>query len=225
MSQHQLHPVRTHDLLRVDAQQFLAAQPSAPEWAGENLRRTPFVVVRRGPAEEQGIPVGVRGVKRNERWAAFCHPKLVQRFMTPPQLLRHEVPTLRADVTPALRSLHLLADRWMHLDRLWGPGGGVGFELATGIPVAKPESDLDIVIYAEKPMTAAEAKSLCESATNLPSAVDIHVETPICSFSLIEYATQNPARILLRTPFGVMLGSDPWNAAGTANAGYGFLGK
>jgi phosphoribosyl-dephospho-CoA transferase len=211
MFQRRAHSVRTHDLLEIDAKQFISPYASAPEWVEEELRRTPFVVVRRGPAKEQNIPVGVRGVERNQRWAAFCHPKLVKSVIIPPQLRRRAVPTLRADATPALRALNLIKDRWMGLDPPWGPDGSVGFELATGCLAAKPESDLDIVIYAERCMTADEAKSLCDSTMNLPATVDIRVETPICGFSLWEYASQSPAPILLRTPFGVMLGNDPWD--------------
>jgi phosphoribosyl-dephospho-CoA transferase len=99
----------------------------------------------------------------------------------------------------------------MNLDRPWGPGGSVGFELATGNHVVKPEGDLDIVIYAERSMTANEARSLCHSTMDLPAAVDIRVETSISGFSLWEYASQSPAPILLRTSNEVILGSDPWD--------------
>jgi phosphoribosyl-dephospho-CoA transferase len=109
--------------------------------------------------------------------------------------------------------LALLADRWNALNFPWGPGGSVGFELATGHPVATPQSDLDIVIYAETRMTPVEARVLWESAQELPAAVDIRVETPACGFSLTEYANRAPAPILLRYASGTVLGADPWAAA------------
>jgi phosphoribosyl-dephospho-CoA transferase len=121
------------------------------------------------------------------------------------------VPPTRTDTVPALRTLALLADRWKALDSPWGPGGSVGFELATGHPVATPQSDLDIVIYAAGRMTHDEARVLHESAQGLPAAVDIRVETPTCGFSLTEYANAAPlAPILLRFPYGTALGPDPW---------------
>jgi phosphoribosyl-dephospho-CoA transferase len=101
-----------------------------------------------------------------------------------------------------------LATAW---DLPWGPGGSVGFELATGRHAAKPESDLDTVLYSERRMTAEEAKSLCHRAMDLPAVVDIRVETPVCGFSLIEYARAESAPILLRTPSGHLLGDDPWS--------------
>jgi phosphoribosyl-dephospho-CoA transferase len=209
--------VRTHDLLEVEPERFLSLHTSVPEWSAEGLRRVPFLVVRRGFIAEQTIPVGVRGPERNQRWAAFCEPGLVKSITTPPELLKRSVPAFRADSVPAFGSLSLLKDRWTGFDRAWGPGGSVGFELATGSHVAKPESDLDIVIYANEPITTVEAKSLCTLATGLPVAVDIRVETRTCGFSLKEYANQGPTPILLRTPCGVRLGSVSWGESGESN--------
>jgi phosphoribosyl-dephospho-CoA transferase len=205
------HSVRTHDLLGIDANVFIAGNASAPGWVKEALRKTPYVVVRRGRTADQEIPIGVRGAERNQRWAAFCHPTSVKTILAPPRLLTRTVPTLRADATPALRALKVLKDRWMDLDHPWGPGGSVGFELATGRHVVKPQSDLDVVIYAGGKITRAEASSLQARTMNLSVAVDIRVETLVCGFSLIEYARGSPAVILLRTPDGLVLCNDPWS--------------
>jgi phosphoribosyl-dephospho-CoA transferase len=194
-------PARIHDLLEIDVPRFLRDQ-LAPTWAAESLRRAPFVVVRRGSG---AIPVGVRGAHRNERWAASCHPSLVKRILTPEELLDLEIP----DRMPALRALQLLKERWQ---RAWGPGGSVGFELATGKLVVTPDSDLDAVIYATQPIDSSEARSLLESTRGLPAAVDVRVETPRAGFSLAEYVSAQGAKILLRTPQGVVLGTDPWHA-------------
>jgi len=202
--------VRTHDLLEIDAKGLISTYASVPDWVEEELRKSPFVVVRRGLATEQEISVGVRGTERNQRWAAFCHSKLVKSVLTPPQLLTRAIPTSRANAIPALRALHLLKERWMESVLPWGPGGSVAFELASCRHVATPESDLDIVIYAERRMTAEEAKSLCDRAMNLPAVVDIRVETPGCEFFLKEFAGRSPAAILLRVPRGIVLAKDPW---------------
>jgi phosphoribosyl-dephospho-CoA transferase len=203
-------PARTHDLLEIDAKQFCLVQEFLPRWVEEELRRAPFVVVRRGVEMELGIPVGVRGAARNERWAAVCDPKFVKRVITPPQLLGRTAPAFRRDAVPAFRSLRILEDRWSTIPYPWGPGGSVGFELATASQVAKAASDLDVVIYINSRVTTGEAKDLCTSASDLPTAVDIRGETPTCGFSLKEYADQGPERILLRTATGVVLGDDPW---------------
>ena len=205
------HSVRTHDLLEIDANVFIAGNASAPGWVEEALRRTPYVVVRRGRTTDQEIPIGVRGAGRNQRWAAFCHPTWLKSIHTPPQLLTRKIPASRADAAPALRALQVLKDRWMDLDHPWGPGGSVGFELATGRHVVKTESDLDIVIYAERKITKEQARSLQARTTNLLVPVDIRVETLGCGFSLIEYARGGAAGILLRTPAGFELSDDPWS--------------
>ena len=204
------HSVRTHDLLEIDANVFISGNASSPEWVEEALRKSPFVVVRRGRVTDLEIPIGVRGAERNQRWAAFCHPTWLKSILTPPQLLTRTIPALRVDAAPALRALQVLKDRWMDLDHPWGPGGSVGFELATGRYVVKPESDLDVVIYAEGKITREEAGSLHARTTNLSVAVDIRVETLACGFSLIEYERGSAAGILMRTPDGLELGNDPW---------------
>ena len=202
--------IKTHDLLEINAKLFLSNCALRPTWVDDNLSDNPFVVVRRGLKTSQNIPVGARGSARNQRWATVCDPKFVKRVITPSQLLRGTIPAFRLDAVPALRSLHL-EQRWADFHLAWGPGGSVGFELATGNHVVSSESDLDIVIDAGKSMTVSEAKALCDSTMDLPAAVDIRVETPICGFSLREYALQSPAPILLRTPCGVTLGSAPWD--------------
>jgi phosphoribosyl-dephospho-CoA transferase len=193
--------LRPHYLLGIDPERLIGV----PEWAADHLRMSKCVVVRRGSEADHNIPVGVRGAQRNQRWATFCRPEWVRDVITPPQLLDH-----MAGDKPAFLALHVLKSRWGDWSFAWGPGGSVGFELATGIQVVKPESDLDIVVYADRPMTADEARALCDRAMNLAAPVDIRVETPVCGFSLREYARQSPAPILLRAPGGVLLGSDPW---------------
>jgi len=214
------HSVRTHDLLEIHAKQLLSSHASAPKWVEGELRESPFAVVRRGLAPGNQIPIGVRGTGRNQRWAAFCHPKSVKRILTPSQLLSRAIPTSRANAIPAFRALDLLKERWMENVLLWGPGGSVAFELASGRHVATPESDLDIVIYAERRMSAEEAKSLCDRAMNLPAVVDIRVETPECGFSPKEFASRGPAAILMRLPRGIVRAKDPWGEIGSMDPNY-----
>ena len=115
---------------------------------------------------------------------------------------------------PAFRALNLMKERWRDLEYPWGPGGSIGFELAAGTKIAKPESDLDLVIYAAERITGEMAKALYAQTQDLTAAVDVRVEAPLCGFSLKEYASQNPGKILLRTPDGMMLGIDPWDYRG-----------
>jgi hypothetical protein len=88
----------------------------------------------------------------------------------------------------------------------------VGFELATGKRSTTPWSDLDIVVYADEHLSRNDARRLLVCTTDLEVAADIRVETPVCGFSLAEYARSSGKSILLRTPAGPILGDDPWNA-------------
>ncbi len=203
--------VRTHDLLEIDAKQFVSAHASVPEWVKDSLIATPFVVVRRGAVTAQGIPVGVRGRQRNQRWASSCSADLVKSITTPPQLLKRPGPSQRENAIPAFHALNILKNRWTELDHSWGPGGSVGFELATGSRVTRPESDLDIIIYAARRMTADEALILCTQTMDLPATVDIRVETTTCGFFLAEFARNSGAGILLRMRDGLLIGDDPWS--------------
>jgi len=202
--------VRTHYLLEIDAKRFISGYASVPEWVADELQGTPFVVVRRGLVTEHGIPVGVRGIDRSHRWAAMCPTQLVKNVLTPPRLLMRGVSKSREDAIPAFRALNSLKERWRDLDCPWGPGGSVGFELGAGGHAAKPESDLDIVIYATRRITRDMAKSLYAQTLNLTAAIDVRVEAPLCGFSLKEYSLRSPGQILLRTPSGITLGTDPW---------------
>ena len=47
--------------------------------------------------------------------------------------------------------------------------------------------------------------------SSAPGKVDALVETPFCGFSLEEFVTTSPRKILLRTSDGRILGSNPWN--------------
>lgn len=115
---------------------------------------------------------------------------------------------------PALRELRALLARWRDIAYAWGPAGSVGFELATGVACVTPSSDLDIVLYSDRPMTRDEAARLHASLADSLTRVDVLIETPCGGFSLAEYATvPATASLLLRTADGPRLARDPWTPA------------
>ena len=206
--------IQTHDLLEINPECFLhgvAAQGDrVPDWAEEHVRAVPYGVIRRGLFGKECLPIGVRGLQRNKRWATSCSFDAIRNVIRPAQLLGGISSPSRVKEFSAFRSLELLRARWSDLNEPWGPGGSVGFELATGRKVVKAGSDLDIVIRAAKPITYERAKILCAQTMDLPAVVDIRVETPVAGFCLKEYAQKDRAKILLRTPEGTVLGRDPW---------------
>jgi phosphoribosyl-dephospho-CoA transferase len=201
---------RVHDLLEINGRLLTATLPSPPAWLADCLGEGSYVVARRSSAAENQIPIGICGEQRNQRFPTVIPRRLVRSILTPSQLLR-----LAGNVTspqlPALRSLVSLKRRWAGLDWPWGPIGSVALTLATGSQRAKADSDLDIVLEAADRFTTSDAKMLFASALRLPARVDIRIETPFCGFSLFEFGWARSDSILLKTPEGPILGSDPWD--------------
>jgi phosphoribosyl-dephospho-CoA transferase len=111
----------------------------------------------------------------------------------------------------AFRTLSYIESRLGGLDMSWGPGGSVGYELASGIRAVRADSDLDFILFAPRKLEITEAQDLWRMISGAPGKVDALVETPFCGFSLEEFVTTTPRKILLRTNDGRILGSNPWN--------------
>ncbi|MFD7921416.1 malonate decarboxylase holo-ACP synthase [Streptomyces sp. NPDC059740] len=213
--------MRVHDLLRItDPSRNLTAceGPEAtggplPDWAGRALRRTPWVVVRRAaPAPDGRVAVGVRGATRAERLAAWVDPAAVEQRLAPEDLPSRvdRLGAHRSTALPALRALPAAAALLAPFGLPWGPGGSVGFELASGAPTTTPGSDLDLVLRAEHPLAPGTARRLVRLLHGLPVRADALLETGHGAVALGEYA-RGEGPVLLRTPAGPVLTRCPWN--------------
>jgi phosphoribosyl-dephospho-CoA transferase len=206
-------PAPTHDLIRLREPIALTVDGSVPAWVERALRRTPWVVVRRGYVLDGMIPVGVRGLVRPERFAAVLAVAEIAERLSPEELTdsRYLVDRKRKDAAPALAGLARVAPILASRGHRWGPGGSVGFEIATGVATATSSSDLDLILRQERKLGLAEAIDLravlAEAAA--PARVDVLLETPRGGVSLADLAAM-PARVLVRTPDGARLAADPW---------------
>jgi phosphoribosyl-dephospho-CoA transferase len=142
--------------------------------------------------------------------AASCEKSLVREIVRPEDLLLRNRTSTDVRRTPALRTLQDMSERWADLALPWGPGGSVGFELASGRKVTTEASDLDLVLRAAEQIGVEEARLLLDRTFGLEAKVDVRVETPVCGFFLEEYVSASSAKVLLRYPDGVRLGEDPW---------------
>lgn len=194
---------QVHDLLQI----HWAPLGSEPLWVRHAMLACPWAVVRRDQPASGMIAIGVRGHSRSERWAASCEKTMVREIVPPEELLRTASDTGR---TPALRALKEMSKRWADQKLPWGPGGSVGFELASGRKFTTEASDLDLIIRAQQRITVEEARFLLDRTQGLEAKVDVRVETSVCGFALEEYVSASSAKILLRYPDGVRLGEDPW---------------
>jgi phosphoribosyl-dephospho-CoA transferase len=207
--------VRPHDLLRLADGASISHEGSVPAWVPASLTRAPWVVVRRAPTIAGLVPVGVRGRTRSERLAAFLAPSAVTARVGPEGLAgargwRH---SLRARWPDAVRVLDAVDELFTFLGLAWGPTGSVGFELATGVAVAGPASDLDVVVRAPEPWSFARARELADDLARLPVRVDTQLDTPSGAVALAEYA--RGGRVLLRTLDGPKLVNNPWRHSAT----------
>ena len=112
---------------------------------------------------------------------------------------------------PALSALARVAPILARRGYRWGPGGSVGFELATGVPTATLSSDLDVILRQDRrlePDAAADLRAALAEAAD-PARIDVLLETPRGGVSLADLAAR-PAQVLVRTPDGPRLAVDPW---------------
>lgn len=203
-----MHAPRPHDLLwGLDAGGLPA---DAPAWARAALDRNAPVVVRRAPAEPGWVAVGVRGAAREERYGTWLRLADIRRLVSPEAIARtgcwQQHPQSH---WPALRALQQLAPQLDALGLSWGVTGSLGFELASGIAAAHPDSDLDLLLRAPHRLPRATVDALWRLLEQAPGRVDLQLETPHGGVALREWAAMAP-RVLLKTASGPRLVEDPW---------------
>jgi phosphoribosyl-dephospho-CoA transferase len=205
-----VNETRPHDLLRISGAEALAACCAPPQWVQDAMNAMPVVVVRRALRRDDGIPVGVRGKLRAERFAAYLPTGAVQERITPEDLANtmHWRDNQRLEFAGIREALDAIAFHWNLF--AWGIAGSVGFELATGVPSTTCNSDLDLIIRAPLPVTKPEAEYLLQSAAALEVAIDVQIETPFGSVALKEYVSPHAPRLLMKTCDGPQLVADPW---------------
>jgi phosphoribosyl-dephospho-CoA transferase len=188
-----------HDLLRLSGARVLP--PDAPPWARRALGVTPWVVVRRSSAPMGLVAVGVRGTSRSERHATTVDPDDV-REVVKPEDLAHALPHPDREFG-ALRGLHTVRGVLDDTGLPWGPTGSVGFELATGIPTATTESDLDLLVRVSGG-SVPDLAALHREFRALAVRVDCQIETPSGAVSLAELAG-GQSDVMVRTAAGPRL--------------------
>lgn len=199
---------RPHDLLWLRHPQDLLNVTEA--WVARQWHTGLPVVVRRDVNEQREIPVGVRGIKREQRAAGWLHPDAITRVMTPEMLVERQrllhSPFVSQPPVQAAILLTTFAWPWQ-----WGVTGSTAYALATEIPVLHADSDLDLLIRAPEPLTRDELLQWQSQVEKLPCRADTQIETPYGAFTLNEWLRE--AHVLLKTPTGPRLTSTPWHRA------------
>jgi phosphoribosyl-dephospho-CoA transferase len=213
-------PAPTHALIRLREPIALTADALAPSWVEPALRRIPWVVARRGHVCNGMMPVGVRGLTRSQRFAAFVAVAEIADGLSPEDLtVSGCVPSQkRKDAVPALAALYRVAPLLMYRGYHWGPGGSVSFEIATGVATATASSDLDLILRQDRRLEPNIATDLLAALAKAaaPARIDVMLETPIGGVSLADLAAMQ-AQVLVRTPCGPRLSVDPWRGMAVAS--------
>jgi phosphoribosyl-dephospho-CoA transferase len=147
------------------------------------------------------VPVGVRGTSRSERYATSVDPDDVCEVVKPEDLA-HVLPGAGRELA-VMRALHTVRGVLDDTGLPWGPTGSVGFELATGIPTATTESDLDLLVRVSGGSLSVLA-ALHREFRALAVRVDCQIETPSGAVSLAELAG-GQSDVMVRTAAGPRL--------------------
>src|SRR5258705_10220241 len=200
--------VRVHDLLWISKDAELCSSHQ-PAWLRDALKRSPVVVVRRAEAPPGLIPVGIRGLAREQRHATFLRKDDVLACRTPESLVAEQVwhefsPTLPLPLLDALKVVSEFSKR-KHL--VWGPIGSVGYQLATGMPSASFASDLDLLVRCDDLLSHTCLQTL-HAIQPGHVRLDVILEGPQGAVALQEYL-QNP-QALIKTVRGPRIAAFTW---------------
>ena len=193
-----------HDLLWGMTPAQLPAD--APQWAVAALAAGQPVVVRRAVSADGFVAVGVRGVLRQQRLAAFMALDSIACRVSP-EALCHVECERDLPVMQALKQLRPMLDDccWV-----WGVSGSVGFELASGFAAMHAGSDLDLILRAPQMITRNQACKLVELFDQAVCRVDMQLQTPFGAVALREWASGS-ARVLLKNAHQAALVTNPWH--------------
>ncbi|WP_025109164.1 malonate decarboxylase holo-ACP synthase [Pseudomonas sp. H1h] len=193
-----------HDLLWGMTPAQLPAD--APLWAVESLAAGQPVVVRRAVSAAGRVAVGVRGVLREQRLAAFMPVDSIACRVSPEALCRVDC---ERDL-PVMQALEQLRPWLDDCGWVWGVSGSVGFELASGFAAMHERSDLDLILRTPQVLTRNQARKLVERFDQAVCRVDMQLQTPFGAVALREWASES-ARVLLKNAHQACLVADPWN--------------
>jgi phosphoribosyl-dephospho-CoA transferase len=202
----------THDLIRLREPTVIPGDVPVPTWVTTTLRRIPWVVVRRGFVCNGMMPVGVRGSIRSQRYACLVPLADIIDSLSPEDLTdsRYPLEKTRMDAVPALAAMARVRPLLSGLGYRWGPGGSVGFEIATGHATTAISSDLDLVVRVKQRIDNTQASQMLSALRQgaAPARVDVMLETPGGGVALADLATSSE-RVIVRTPSGPRLSISP----------------
>jgi phosphoribosyl-dephospho-CoA transferase len=201
---------RPHDLIRLTSGAVSLAD--APAWVRASLACAPWAVVRHDRPLPGQIPVGIRGPRRELRWATYVPQDDIVGIRTP-ESLRHVDDWVAIPDVAAMRALRALTPALNGGRTAWGPTGSAGFSLATGHIALGEASDLDLLLRCPARPARGWLDGVARLFAGQEARVDCQVETPAGVAHLDDLHHDGPA--LVRTCAGPRLCVDPWAETGT----------
>jgi len=197
--------LRPHDLVWLTARDAL--MDISEPWVDAAWHTGLPVVVRRDVDGNGRIPVGVRGLKRDQRAAGWVNPDQIVRVVSPERLSAEDDLLRSPFITqpPVQVAVQLSRRRWPWT---WGITGSTGYALATGIPAIHAASDLDLLIRAPEPLSRDELAAWQSHLEGALCRADTQVETPQGGFALNEWLRDG--KTLLKTNRGPRMTANPW---------------
>jgi len=203
---------RAHDLLWITDRSALQSDAPLPDWVASAWRTALPLVVRRDKREDDAIAVGIRGVNRLQRAAAWVAPTCIKHLITPESLVVDVNTLLRSPFVSQQPVQALIALCEQRLPWIWGVTGSCAYALATDIPVMHADSDLDLLIRCSQYVDRAEFADFYSLLQKLPCRADVQINTPVGGFALSEWLRSE--QVMLKTDAGPLLVEDPWAAIG-----------
>ena len=201
--------IEPHDLLKIASVKDLEGE-QLPAWASSIFPNSLTVVVRRSEILNHRVPVGIRGIKREQRFATYIEGTAIEDIFTPYDLVNEkaweQVPENRKQL-PAIQALPAVAQVLQGYN--WGISGSVGFELTTHTESAKMTSDLDLIWKPNHSIEKKTAQSLLKKLNQFGVHADLQVIQNNNGFSLEEYANSS-STIMMKTLGDPILVENPW---------------
>lgn len=179
---------------------------NVPQWVIDAIGEDRPVVVRRAESHQGKVPVGIRGIQRNQRFATYINDNVITKHVQPESLIDQDL-SFFPHLEQPLGAIHSV----MNLqDRIWGYTGSVGFELATGLKTVTQNSDIDLLIRTEQPITKLDAQDLLKRLNALHLKIDIQLQTPCGGVAMREWACVT-GKVLIKRNDGAFLVQNPWS--------------
>ena len=201
---------RAHDFIWINDRSALDTDDALPAWVNSSWRTALPLVVRRDARADGAVPVGIRALTRIQRAAAWVNPAAVVRVVTPESLVSDVNVLLQSPFVSQQPVQALITLCRMPLPFMWGVTGSCAYALASDLPVMHADSDLDLLVRCDAPVSRAQFAGFHDQLQRLVCRADVQINTPQGGFALSEWLRGGD--VMLKTDTGPLRVRDPWQS-------------